>query len=490
MSEPGPEQHLLEEDAERFRTLYEHAPVMIDSFDAEGRCLLWNRECERMLGWTREELEALKDPLRVFYPDEVERNRVLASINRADGQYREYQVVAKDGSIRRQLWADFRLPTGEALSVGHDVTEQRQMEVQLRHTQKLDALGRLSGGISHDFNNLLTVVLVNTQLLERLVGDSPAALERTTEIQRAARRGGELVRKLMAFGRKEMLHFEPLDLPTLVRDLAGTLRRLIPERIEIELELAEDTPYVRADAGAIEQIIINLATNARDAIEGQGILRIETFRWSGPERDLAVMAVSDSGPGLSVTERDRIFEPFFTTKPPGEGSGMGLAMVYGLVQQHGAEIEVTETGARGTTLEVRFPEELSAPLIPPASSTTLPEERTATVLIVEDERALREAARAVLVAEGHRVHVAGNGEQALALLRENPEVDLILSDVVMPRMGGLELYERLGGAEGRYRFVLTTGYPGMILDEGLGATILRKPWSLDGLIECVRQALA
>ena len=171
----------LVRSSERLQTILEHAPVMIDSFDQQGRCVLWNRECEKTLGWSRQEIDDSADPLSLFYPDEAERDRVLQTIGRADGRFREYRVQAKDGSTRIQLWADFSLPTGEMISVGHDVTEQRRLEEQLRQSQKLEAIGRLSGGMAHDFNNLLTVVLGNMELIA-------AALP--AEEDRAARAGG------------------------------------------------------------------------------------------------------------------------------------------------------------------------------------------------------------------------------------------------------------------------------------------------------------
>jgi len=486
---PSPEQALLESE-ERFRTLCEHAPVMIDSFDDQGHCTVWNRQCERMLGWTHAEIQAMDDPLRECYPDKTQRDQVLANITKADGTFREYEVLAKDGTTRRQMWADFRLPNGALISVGHDVTDQRILEAQLRHTQKLDALGQLSGGISHDFNNLLTVIMVNTQLLEQLVADIPAAAERAAEVLKAARRGGELVRKLMAFGRKEMLRFEHVDVVELVTDLSTTLRRLIPERIEIVLDLAEDTPPIRADAGGVEQMIVNLATNARDAIADHGHLHLTTFRRDGDDGPHAVIAVIDDGVGANEGVRERMFDPFFTTKAPGEGSGLGLSMVYGLMKQHDGTVEIKSTPDSGTRAELRFPVCTTEPSVETVSAAVSGSQQSATILVVEDERAIRAAASAVLSSEGYRVLLAGDGAEALKVLEQETGVDMIISDVVMPKMGGVELYRQVRNRPAAPKFVLTSGYPAQLVDEGLELPVLPKPWTLDSLLACVRDALS
>ena len=257
----------LRPDEERFRTILEHAPVMIDAFDEDGTCLIWNRECVRRLGWTLEELRAMPEPLAVCYPDPALHRAVLSDIADADGRFKEYSVRAKDGTERIQLWANFRMPkTGAVISVGHDVTEHRAMESRLRQTQKMEALGRLTGGIAHDFNNLLTVIVSGAELLLHEVEPGSVAEQLAREIGSAARDGAELVRQIGSFSRHDRLTMAPLDLCTLVDDLVPALRRMLPESIEIRVEHSASSLYAVGDRIALKQVIVNLATNAGDEI--------------------------------------------------------------------------------------------------------------------------------------------------------------------------------------------------------------------------------
>ena len=350
----------LRESEERFRTICENAPVMIDQFDADGRCKLWNRECEKHLGYTQSEVENSADPLALFYPDEEERNRVLDAIRRADGTFREYRVRSKSGEMRIQMWADFRLPTGTQISVGHDVTEQRAIEAQLRQSQKMDALGHLTGGMAHDFNNLLSVILANAELLDRTVPGSA----RVKEIIDSASRGAELIRKLLAFSRRETVAMVSLDVAKLITDLAPTCMRLLPETIRIVLHFEPSLPSIRADAGAVEQMLLNLVTNARDAMPADGEIRLCAASHQVNELHARAMEigagayvaveVKDTGTGMDAATLDRMFEPFFTTKEA-SGTGLGMPMVYGLMKQHDVAVTVESTPGEGTTVRLIFP---------------------------------------------------------------------------------------------------------------------------------------
>ena len=421
----------LRQSEERFRTLCENAPVMIDQFDAEGRCVLWNRECERHLGYSQREVEQCDDPLTLFYPEALERDRVIDSINKADGTFREYRVRAKDGSDRIQLWADFRLPEGALISVGHDVTEQRKVEQQLRQSQKMEALGQLTGGMAHDFNNLLTVVLANAEMLRELDPTSEDAKWALDEIIASATRGATLIRKLLAVGRHDALDVRPLNATALIHELAPTMKRLLPDSIRVRVETEPSLATIAADQGALEQILINLLTNARDAMHGSGNLTITVeSRWVGSAEAEALqcdrgehlaIVVSDDGIGMNAHTRMRVFEPFLTTKEDA-GTGLGMPMVYGLMRQQGGSVKLESEEGVGTQVHLLFPitDVVASQRRPPAASAK-------RVLVVEDETSIRRIAVAVLEHAGYAVEQAPDGQHALERLRgSGPRFDLVL----------------------------------------------------------------
>jgi two-component system, cell cycle sensor histidine kinase and response regulator CckA len=479
---------------EWFRTILEHAPVMIDLFEADGRCVIWNRECVRRLGWTKEELGDLDDPLAVFYPDPRVLEQVREDIRRADGQFREYTAIAKGGAERIQLWANFRTTgTTSIISVGHDVTEQRAMESRLRQAQKMEALGRLTGGIAHDFNNLLTVIFSGAELLLREVPVGSTAAELTTEIRQAARDGAELVRQIGSFSRHDRLTMAPLDLHTLLGDTLSALRRLLPESIGIRLDHSADPLYVVGDSLALKQVIVNLTTNARDAIDGQGTIEISTRRVSGEPRDRAVLTVRDSGRGMEPALLDRAFEPFFTTKPAGKGTGLGLPTVYGIVEQHGGTLEISSEPGHGTCVTVSLPaiEHRAATAPAKVDSAELPR-GTELVLVAEDDEGTRAIARSALRYLGYEVLVAEDGEAALHLLESTPGIVLVLSDVVMPGLNGPELLAKLRERDAPVpAFGFLSGYAPREAATRLDPEIplLTKPWTIAALARFVRRCL-
>jgi PAS domain S-box-containing protein len=484
----------LRRSEERFRTICENAPVMIDQFDDLGRCLLWNHECEKQLGYTHAELDACDDPLELFYPDEIERGRVRAAIVESDGTFREYRVRAKDGSDRAQIWANFRLPDGAHISVGHDVTEQRQVEEQLRQSQKMEALGQLTGGMAHDFNNLLTIVMANADHLQDMVLP-PGAAELVAEIVDAATRGGTLIQKLLAVGRTNALDRRPLDLNRLVRELAPTLGRLLPDSIRIRVETEPSVPAVAADQGAIEQILINLATNARDAMDGTGSLTLSLERrWVDAEEaerhactagEHVAITVADTGVGMDESTRERVFEPFFTTKGD-KGTGLGMPMVYGLMRQHDGAAWVDSDPDVGTRVHLLFP--VHRPSDTPRGR---PSSGARRILIVEDEPSIRRITATMLQHRGYATEEAPDGRRALQLL-ERSAFDLVLTDVVMPGMGGVELFQALQRRGGTIPVLFMTGYAEAdVLDRisDRGAVLLRKPFRAEQLIEAVASVL-
>ena len=479
-----------EDSEERFRAIFEHAPVMIDAFAVDGSVVLWNRECERRLGWTAEELDAMADPLAVFYPDPDTRARVMAAIERADGQFREFEVVAKDGSVRIQQWADFELPTGSRISVGIDITEQRKAEANLRQAQKMQALGTLTGGIAHDFNNLLTIIYASASLAERDFRDSPdMAAQSIGEIVRAAERGADLVRRLMSFSRSENLRRRLVPLDEVLSGFLPTLRRLVPESLELDVDLGAPGAFIHADPVAIEQILINLVTNARDAIDGHGRISLRTRQLHDPSGDEVLLEVADTGAGMTTETQERVFEPFFTTKGPGRGTGLGLPMVYGLAQQHEGTVTLRSTLGEGTTVSVRLPlrreRRASGSSPPPAVGER---GRGETILVVEDDRAVCAMASRCLQRAGYVVLTASGGDEALTTLREHSDIALVLSDLVMPRMGGEELRERMRrGRHARVPIAFMSGYSAEVSPD---VPLLAKPWKPEELTAFVRSCLS
>ena len=497
----------LERGAERLQTILENAPMMIDSFDERGRCVLWNRAAERILGWSRQEIESSPDPLSLFYPETAERDRVVDAIARGDGKFREYRVRARDGSTRIQLWADFTLPTGENIAMGHDVTEQRQLEDRLRQAQKLEAIGRLSGGMAHDFNNLLTIILGNMELIGAALPPGADNLEGlVSEVRNAAQRGARLIRNLLAFSRRSQLELHSVEPAKTVSETVETLRRLLPASIEIELTIDDQVPTIASNADALEQVLINLGTNARDAMPEGGSLRIElrvtlfddeqAARLGGSPGRYISLAVRDDGSGMSVPTREMAFEPFFTTKEPERGSGLGLAIVHGLMEQHRGFVELDSEPGKGTSVTVYFP------LDGDPAREAVPETAAAaagggaeTILVAEDEAAIREVARAALEHHGYTVLLARDGEEALDLLElHTGEIDLVITDLVMPRLGGSELRREARRVAPEVRFLLTTGYaerdvPAVGSEQPHDAPLLQKPWTVQELRARVREVL-
>jgi two-component system, cell cycle sensor histidine kinase and response regulator CckA len=386
-----------------------------------------------------------------------------------------------------------------------DVTEKRILERQLQMAGKMEAIGRLSGGIAHDFNNLLGVMIGYSQLFRRKLDPQSPLIEYADEIQKAGQRAASLTRQLLAFSRQQILTPAVLNLNDLVADMERMLPRLLGEDITVTASLFPELAMVKADQGQIEQVIMNLAVNARDAMPTGGKLRIETANVKMDRAyvrqhpgaklgDYVMLAVIDSGTGIDQETLPHIFEPFFTTKEVGKGTGLGLATVYGVVKQSGGYISVHSEPGKGAEFQIYLPqvhEEISATPSPAFSGSL---QGTETILLVEDAESLRKLAQAFLQSHGFRVLVAQDADEAIRLeARHSAEIHLLLTDVIMPGMNGRALAETLQPRHPEMRVLYMSGYTDSfiavhgVLDQG--KALLNKPFTEECLIKKVREVL-
>lgn len=392
-----------------------------------------------------------------------------------------------------------------AIEIVNDVTEKRKLELQLRQAQKMEAIGALAAGVAHDFNNLLTAIVGYGELLRvEVAGDAPLS-SLVEPILAAADRAAHLTRGLLAFGRKQPLAPKSIGLNGIVGHSASLLRRLIGEDIRLSTTLAETDPVVMADAGQIDQVLMNLATNARDAMPNGGEFAISTQlvhldESAASARSLrspgayAMIKVSDTGTGMDRGTCDKIFEPFFTTKELGRGTGLGLAIVYGIINQHGGAINVSSELGQGTTFELYLPLVSDSSTEVAAAPRRAPQRGNETVLLAEDDRTVRELTGKVLRNAGYHVLEATDGEEAIELFRRHTSsIDLLISDVVMPKKSGREVYEAVTAMRPDVKVLFTSGYPADIvrgkgiLDEGLN--FASKPIRPQELLDKVREVL-
>jgi two-component system cell cycle sensor histidine kinase/response regulator CckA len=502
----------LRESEERFRATFEQAAVGIGHTTLDGRWLRVNQRLCDIVGYTRDELLA-RTFQDITHPDDLdfdlaEHRRLLA--NEIQTRSREKRYLHKDGSV---VWVDLtvsmaREPSGElrySIAVIQDITRRKQLEGELLHAQRMEGVGQLAGGIAHDFNNLLTVISGRSVLaLRRLQPADP--LRRDLDlIHKTADRAAALTRQLLAFSRKQVLQPRVAELNALVETSTGLLMRLIGEDIELTFVPAPDTGRVRVDPGQLEQVIVNLAVNARDAMPRGGRLTIETARSELDQGYAAqhvgvvpgshvMLAVSDTGGGMDSATQARIFEPFFTTKGPGKGTGLGLATVYGIVKQSGGHVRVYSELGAGTVFKIYLPRtEDAAEAVSLAASLRLPT-GTETVLLVEDEDDVRDLAREVLEQLGYTVLEAAAPPDAILIAeRYAGIIELLLTDVVMPRISGRALATTIAVMRPETRILFMSGYTGdAIVRHGVlepGTHFIEKPFTPEALALKVREVL-
>ena len=499
----------LRTSEERFRLLAEHSR---DGFWFVGlkpqRVLYVSPAVEAMWGRTAEELYG--DPVAWWSAiDLTDRPRVRAAWDAcAEGSIprfeEEFRVIHSDGSVRIVVNSGttvFDAQDGSAHMSGlvRDITEHTQLELELRQAQTMEGIGQLAGGIAHDFNNLLTVIQGNSDLaLDELDPTSPSYTD-ICEIKRAAMSAAALTKQLLAFGRRQVLQPRPLALRSVTLDVQSMLGRLIGDNIELCLVLDEPAGCVLADPGQIEQVIINLVVNARDAMPEGGRITISTstvtHRIDGAKTDVCErLTVSDTGIGMDRATRDRIFEPFFTTKPIGQGTGLGLSTVHGIVKQSGGELQVATAPGEGTSFSIYFPQVTTEAGASPMPASSLRTTGSETILVVEDQPSLRELVRRVLEQKGYRVLEAPNGEQAVRIAESSPRpIQLVITDVVMPGMNARTMAERIQKTWPIARVLYMSGYhdDDVMLQRLAAAKVdfLQKPFLPHDLAEKVRVVL-
>jgi two-component system, cell cycle sensor histidine kinase and response regulator CckA len=417
----------------------------------------------------------------------------------------ENRYRRRDGTYRVLSWRGTVDPlTGYVHAVARDITEQRAVEAQLRHAQKMEAVGQLAGGIAHDFNNLMQAVLGNAELAILQATPLPAVLDHLYEIADAGQRAADLTKQLLTFSRRQPMHPVSIDLNILLQRLMKLLHRLLPENIAVKVYATDGLATVSADPTQVEQVIINLCVNARDAMERGGVLSIETdnvlieqrdcelYPWAKPGRFVR-LSVTDTGVGMTAEVRDRVFEPFFTTKSNQRGTGLGLATVYGIVQQHGGLIHVNSELGRGTTFKICLPadERVAQQTDPRDAMDEAHVGGLETILVAEDELLVRRPLIQLLERAGYRTLAAVNGLEAIRLLSEHPTVDLVMLDVVMPELGGPQAWAQMQQMRPDLHVIFTSGYADERYRELLpdDADVLEKPFRTKELLHAVRRKL-
>jgi two-component system, cell cycle sensor histidine kinase and response regulator CckA len=492
----------LMEREEFFQLISENVVDMIAVVDSDGKRIYNSPSYHRILGYALDELEATSSFEQV-HPDDHQIVIDAAADARRTGvgswiflESTASPVVNAKGEVETLV------------IVNRDISERRRLEEQLRQSQKMDAIGRLSGGVAHDFNNLLGVIIGYAEILQERIPDSDSMRAPVEQIIKAGSRASSLTKQLLAFSRQQVMEPKILLLNAVVADTEKMLRRLIGEDIELLTSLDAGLGKIRADQGQIEQVIMNLAVNARDAMPEGGRLVIETANFEIDDKfarryaypvlpgSYILLTVSDNGTGMDTATQQRIFEPFFTTKEKGKGTGLGLSLVYGVVKQSGGYIDVASTRGKGTTFNIYLPRVTQNVVETKTIGPDHPEELrgTETILLAEDEDTLRALTRHLLELYGYRVLEACDGNQALRLSEQTAnEIHLLLTDVVMPGISGRVLADQLKQKRSDVKVVFMSGYTGQRVGEKEilepGSLFLQKPFTRDSLARKIREAL-
>jgi PAS domain S-box-containing protein len=502
----------LDKEKEKFRTLVEELPLGILLFDRENRIEYINPKFTDLFGYARNDIATGAEWFRKAYPNIEYREQILESWKEDREQARlggspprKYTIFCKDGSEKVVVFVYIILTSGQQLVVCQDVTRQDALETQFMHSQKMESIGRLASGIAHDFNNLLTSIIGNADFAMMDFEKHDPRYEIIQEIKAAADRAAGLTRQLLAFSRKQRRNPEVLDLNAKITDIKRMLQRLIGEDIVLELFLAPDLKLVEIDPGQLEQMIMNLVVNARDAMPDGGKLTVETANVESTQEDpvspvaltpgaYVLISMTDTGGGISPEIQSRVFEPFFTTKEKGKGTGLGLSTVYGIVKQNHGNILLYSVPGKGTTLKIFLP----------AYDKTIPTDKsqrkkatnlygTETILLVEDEERVRKIVETMLSRYGYTVLTAGDGREAQQIFKTHHlPVKFLLTDMVMPGINGLELAKVLLGEDPGLKVLCMSGYTDSTLLEEIrkeDIAFIHKPFTSTVLVQAVRELL-
>jgi len=502
----------LRESEERFRSFMNNTPAVAFMRDEQGRYVYVNKAFELLVA--KPSVEILGKTAFDLWPQEVARQLAENdSLVLSEGRAMDFSETTRSEEGAERDWLAVKFPFRDKQEkrfvgcVSIDVSERRQLEDQLRQAQKMETVGRLAGGIAHDFNNLLTVVRGYAELLVERLGSDQKLLEFAREIAKAGDRAASLTRQLLAYSRRQVLAPQVVDLNAVIVDMDSMLRRLIGEDIDLVIALGQDLGRIKADSAQLEQVVLNLCVNGRDAMPQGGRLTIETANVAlgenfarshrgakpGPH---VMLAVSDTGGGMDAETQKHIFEPFFTTKGEGKGTGLGLATVYGIVKQSGGYISVRSELGRGATFKVYMPRVEDTPSLPKRAETSRVKlEGSETIMLVEDEEAVRSLIQRVLESKGYKILVASSPEEAVQICdRHEGPIELLLTDVVMPTMSGHHLAEHLGFSRPQMKVLYMSGYTDdAILLRGVlesAAHFIQKPFTPDAIVWKVAEILS
>ena len=503
----------LQDALSRFEAVVENMPmVAIQSFDRDGVIRVWNAASEHLYGYTSKEAigKRIQDIL-LTGKTKAEFKQTLAAVfesGRATLPH-EWLAETRDGEKRWIYSTMFPIlrdgDIGEVFCTDVDITERKHVEEQLRQSQKMEAVGHLAGGIAHDFNNILQAIIGYTQLAMGAFTSDQRGYEDLNAVLGASRKATELTRQLLAFSRRQVLQATDVDLRGIVTELTKMLGRIIPENVQLVTDIPGNLSCVHADRAMIEQMLMNLCVNARDAMPEGGLLTVSAVNVNTTDALMArhpgltpgrhvLVSVTDTGTGIEPEVIEHIYEPFFTTKQVGQGSGLGLAMVYGIVKQHGGVIDVESEPGKGSAFNIYIPAVEREPAVfhkPVRASTP---GGTETILFAEDEWMVRDLAARVLREGGYNVLLAEDGQEAMRLFEENIDaIDLALLDVVMPKLSGTNVAEKIRERRPNINVLFSSGYnpdgsqPGFVLKEGM--QLLPKPYTPDKLLRKVREVL-
>ncbi len=499
----------LRHQTEILNAILDNAPIMTSLTDRDGKHLWVNRFWEHKLGWTLQESRE-QDVLAKAAIDKEQEARLREGVLNPDGDWHDFQLRTRSGELLDVSWSTVKLSDKRRISIGFDISnrvraekEKEHLEQQFRQAQKMEAVGRLAGGIAHDFNNLLTGITGNVDLSLMDLDERDPFYTAFKEIRQAANRAAALTRQLLAFSRKQIIDPHVLALNQTVTRFESMLQRLIGEDIHLKTQLQSDLGLTYLDSGQLEQILVNLVVNARDAMPDGGDLLIETsnielgedYHQEHPYTkpgSYVMLAVSDNGSGIEAETLEHIFEPFFTTKPVDKGTGLGLATVFGIVKQSKGSIEVYSEIGEGTTFKLYFPRIYAEkPAERVRSQKKIKLGSGELIMIVEDEDVVRNMNLKMLTRLGYRTLSAPNGEQALIILKQCQEkIDLLMTDVVMPDINGRELAKRALELQPDLRVLYTSGYTeNVIVQRGVlkdGVEFIGKPYSPQALAEKIR----